>query len=75
MLVDVSNMDAPRLLRPCEVASFADKCADEEYWDDGRFTWKAIQEFAPTWATTNLVAITQDQEMISFPLPEPRQRA
>jgi hypothetical protein len=71
MFLDTTNPYSARLLHPCEVASFADKMGDADYWDDRRFTWKAIQEFAPTWAAANLVAITLDGEMITFPLPEP----
>lgn len=73
--VDLSDPDVPRIVRPCDVPLFGslvnigELCENEEYMVDGVLTWKALQDFAPAWASMHLVAITMDLDTMSFPLP------
>jgi hypothetical protein len=71
-LIDLTNPDNPTLVHPCDFAPFAHYYDDEDYFVDGVFTWKAIQKFAPVFAAANHIAITQDCEILSFPMPRPR---
>lgn len=69
--LDVTDPDAPRVVMPCDVPVFADRCGDDEYIWDGVLTWRAIQELGPVLAAANMIAITKDFEMLTFPVPEP----
>ncbi len=69
-LLNITDPNSPIVVNLCEFPAFAEKCSAEGYVWDGVMTWKALQEFATTFGATGHIVVTQDAEVISFPLPE-----
>ncbi len=68
-LLNITDPNTPVIVNLCEFAGFAEKCGDAGYEWDGVMTWKALQEFATTFGAAGHIVVTQDSEVISFPLP------
>ncbi len=71
LLLDIRDPTAPRVVIPCKDADFAALCRDPQLYEDGVFTWQAIEENTQKFLERGLLAVTMDFEVISFPVPEP----
>ena len=69
-LLNITDPNSPVVVNLCEFPAFAEKCSADGYVWDGVMTWKALQEFATTFGAAGHIVVTQDFEVISFPLPE-----
>jgi hypothetical protein len=68
-LLNIMDPNNPVVVNLCEFEAFAEKCGDAAYEWDGVLTWKALQEFAPVFLAAGHIVVTQDAEVMSFPLP------
>lgn len=67
--LDISDPLHPTVEMPHLWAPFVDRCDNDEYIWSGVLRWRTIEEYATTLVAANMVAITMDCSVLSFPLP------
>ncbi len=67
-LLDIRNPEQPRVVIPSEKSVFVEICKDSAMFQDGVFTWRAIEAYADAFLARGFLAVTVD-EIIIFPVP------